>query len=283
MNDSSFGRDSPQSNYEYNNYNLNVNINSLLNETSQYYVINELADNQSSTSRSNYRDRSTPINRVNTSTPEPVYHELNETTSSGDGFKEARREEELYEVEEEIKIVDGRRVKVVKEIVTKRCRNNNPELDVYPTNDYRYSDAVSTSSNQSQTQPQVHHHHHYHHYEPHQNYQYQPSQPQSQSQPVSLIPQTTTEQQPQQIQLSPPLPYMQPQIFECKYLGKWPCHGLWGMNNVREPIDNLVANAKHLGSANDLQRLKVTINEKGIQIDPLSSLNTQRPIPTDER
>lgn len=55
------------------------------------------------------------------------------------------------------------------------------------------------------------------------------------------------------------------------------------MNNVREPIDNLVANAKHLGSANDLQRLKVTINEKGIQIDPLSSLNTQRPIPTDER
>ena len=70
-----------------------------------------------------------------------------------------------------------------------------------------------------------------------------------------------------------------PQTFECKYLGKSACRGLWGKRNIREPIDRLVRNAKRLRSVNELSTVRVTIGESGIDVMEynIGSSNYQTP------
>ena len=57
-----------------------------------------------------------------------------------------------------------------------------------------------------------------------------------------------------------------PQSFECKYLGKTPCLGLWGLKHVREPVDRLVKNAKRVSSLDELPTVETLVSEKGIYI-----------------
>ena len=57
-----------------------------------------------------------------------------------------------------------------------------------------------------------------------------------------------------------------PQNFECKYIGKAKCCGLWGIKNIREPVDRLVNNAKRHKSLDDLADVEALISEKGIYI-----------------
>jgi hypothetical protein len=64
-----------------------------------------------------------------------------------------------------------------------------------------------------------------------------------------------------------------PQNFECKYIGKAKCSGLWGIKNIREPVDRLVNNAKRHKSLNDLVDVEALISEKGIYIVHKSNLN----------
>jgi hypothetical protein len=81
------------------------------------------------------------------------------------------------------------------------------------------------------------------------------------------MPQTITEY------YYPPLSSsMTPQVFECKYLGKWPCNGVSGMRHIRDPIEQLVANAKRLSSANELQVLRVTVSDRDFLIEPLTNV-----------
>lgn len=60
------------------------------------------------------------------------------------------------------------------------------------------------------------------------------------------------------------------QTFECRYMGKTPCEGLWGKNVIRKPIDKLVRHAKRLKSVGELPNVRVTINEKGIEVSEIS-------------
>ncbi|CAF0946792.1 unnamed protein product [Brachionus calyciflorus] len=57
-----------------------------------------------------------------------------------------------------------------------------------------------------------------------------------------------------------------PQVFECKYIGKTKCKGLWGLKNIREPVDRLIRNAKRKRSLNELPDIEALISEKGINI-----------------
>ena len=57
-----------------------------------------------------------------------------------------------------------------------------------------------------------------------------------------------------------------PQNFECKYIGKTKCSGLWGIKNIREPVERLVRIAKRNTSLNDLPNVEALISEKGIYI-----------------
>ena len=55
-----------------------------------------------------------------------------------------------------------------------------------------------------------------------------------------------------------------PQTFQCKYLGKIRCEGLWGVRYTREPIERLVSAAKFLKSIDDLPSMEALISEQGI-------------------
>lgn len=57
-----------------------------------------------------------------------------------------------------------------------------------------------------------------------------------------------------------------PQNFECKYIGKTKCQGLWGLKHIREPVDFLVKKAKRLRSLEDLVDVEALVTEKGIYI-----------------
>ena len=57
-----------------------------------------------------------------------------------------------------------------------------------------------------------------------------------------------------------------PQTFQCKYLGKVRCEGLWGVRYTREPIDRLVSAAKCLQSTDELPSMEALISERGIYI-----------------
>ena len=57
-----------------------------------------------------------------------------------------------------------------------------------------------------------------------------------------------------------------PQHFECKYIGKTKCQGLWGLKHIREPVDYLVKKAKRLRSLDDLVDVEALVTEKGIYI-----------------
>jgi hypothetical protein len=57
-----------------------------------------------------------------------------------------------------------------------------------------------------------------------------------------------------------------PQTFQCKYLGKVRCQGLWGVRYTREPIDRLVNAAKGLHSIDDLPTMEALISERGVYI-----------------
>ena len=57
-----------------------------------------------------------------------------------------------------------------------------------------------------------------------------------------------------------------PQTFQCKYLGKVRCQGLWGVRYTREPIDRLVNAAKCLQTIDDLPFMEALISERGIYI-----------------
>ncbi len=57
-----------------------------------------------------------------------------------------------------------------------------------------------------------------------------------------------------------------PQTFQCKYLGKIRCEGLWGVRYTREPIEKLVSAAKCLKSTDDLPSMEALISEQGIYL-----------------
>lgn len=57
-----------------------------------------------------------------------------------------------------------------------------------------------------------------------------------------------------------------PQHFECKYIGKTKCQGLWGLKHIREPVDFLVNKARRLSSLEDLVDVEALVTEKGIYI-----------------
>lgn len=57
-----------------------------------------------------------------------------------------------------------------------------------------------------------------------------------------------------------------PQNFECKYLGKIRCHGLWGLKFVRQSVDELVKQTKRLNSLNDLPDFEALISEQGVHL-----------------
>jgi hypothetical protein len=71
-----------------------------------------------------------------------------------------------------------------------------------------------------------------------------------------------------------------PQNFECKYIGKAKCSGLWGIKNIRDPVDRLVNNAKRHKSLNDLADVEALISEKGIYIVHKPNLNEKNPKPS---
>ena len=55
-----------------------------------------------------------------------------------------------------------------------------------------------------------------------------------------------------------------PQSFECKYMGKTRCSGLWGLKHIREPVDHLVSESRKLRSLDELPDVEALISEKGI-------------------
>lgn len=57
-----------------------------------------------------------------------------------------------------------------------------------------------------------------------------------------------------------------PQNFECKYIGKTKCSGLWGIKNIREPVEKLVRQAKRFTKLSELPSVEALISEKGIYI-----------------
>lgn len=77
-----------------------------------------------------------------------------------------------------------------------------------------------------------------------------------------------------------------PQHFECKYIGKTKCQGLWGLKHIREPVDRLIQKARRLRSLEDLVDVEALVNEKGIYVvqksKPITSkaadeaINTQK-------
>lgn len=95
--------------------------------------------------------------------------------------------------------------------------------------------------------------------------------------PASLRPPTPTQPSPPPPivithQPRPQLVIPLPQSLECRYLGRSACQALWGMQSIRGPIDQMVDNVKHLGSANELQRVRLAVNERGVLIE--ASQNT---------
>lgn len=65
-----------------------------------------------------------------------------------------------------------------------------------------------------------------------------------------------------------------PQVFECKYIGKTKCKGLWGLKNIREPVDRLIRNAKRKRSLNELPDVETLISEKGINVVQKNTKNS---------
>jgi hypothetical protein len=69
-----------------------------------------------------------------------------------------------------------------------------------------------------------------------------------------------------------------PQNFECKYIGKTKCSGLWGIKNIREPVEKLVRQAKRHTKLSELPSVEALISEKGIyivqKIKPIESSKT---------
>jgi hypothetical protein len=57
-----------------------------------------------------------------------------------------------------------------------------------------------------------------------------------------------------------------PQNFECKYIGKTRCTGLWGLKHIRDPVDYLVTTSRQLKSLEELPNVEALISEKGIYI-----------------
>lgn len=57
-----------------------------------------------------------------------------------------------------------------------------------------------------------------------------------------------------------------PQNFECKYIGKTRCTGLWGLKHIRDPVDYLVTTSRQLRSLDELPDVEALISEKGIYI-----------------
>ncbi len=54
-----------------------------------------------------------------------------------------------------------------------------------------------------------------------------------------------------------------PQNFECKYIGKTRCTGLWGLKHIRDPVDYLVNTSRQLRSLDGLPNVEALISEKG--------------------
>ncbi|RNA42345.1 Low density lipo receptor adapter 1-B [Brachionus plicatilis] len=66
-----------------------------------------------------------------------------------------------------------------------------------------------------------------------------------------------------------------PQVFECKYIGKTKCKGLWGLKNIREPIDRLIRNAKRQRSLSELPDVEALVSEKGINVVQVAPKESQ--------
>jgi hypothetical protein len=57
-----------------------------------------------------------------------------------------------------------------------------------------------------------------------------------------------------------------PQHFECKYIGKTRCTGLWGLKHIRDPVDYLVTTSRQLQSLDELPNVEALISEKGLSL-----------------
>ena len=106
---------------------------------------------------------------------------------------------------------------------------------------------------------------------------YRPPSPIPQAQPQPQLQPENPPPQPNPVVITQPKPQFQffNQTFECRYMGRNGCKGLWGQKNIRGPVDQMTANAKHLASINDLQRVRVTISESGVLIEPSLDQNTR--------
>ncbi len=57
-----------------------------------------------------------------------------------------------------------------------------------------------------------------------------------------------------------------PQNFECKYMGKIRCDGIWGLKHLRQAVERLVQKTKQKRSLDELANFEVLISEKGINV-----------------
>ena len=55
-----------------------------------------------------------------------------------------------------------------------------------------------------------------------------------------------------------------PQHFECKYLGKIQCNGLWGLKFIRQGVEKFVKRTRRLKSFDELSDFEALISDKGI-------------------
>lgn len=140
LDDRALGRESSYSNYEFSNFNLNMNMNSLINDN-RYYVVNEISQaplgqsRVSNNSRQDFREERTKDNVIAPTSDSEYgcgYETLRDIRPPGlAGVLDAKtcdmfcvkKDDEVLEIEEEFCIVDGKPVQVRKEIVTRMSRS----------------------------------------------------------------------------------------------------------------------------------------------------------------
>lgn len=66
-----------------------------------------------------------------------------------------------------------------------------------------------------------------------------------------------------------------PQVFQVKYLGSHDARGLWGIKNIRKPVDNMVAAAKALSSRTILPFMKLVVSQDGVGLLLLGKRNSE--------
>jgi hypothetical protein len=57
-----------------------------------------------------------------------------------------------------------------------------------------------------------------------------------------------------------------PQNFDCKYMGKLRCDGIWGLKYLRQSVDQLVEKTKQKRSVGELVDFEILITAKGLNV-----------------